>query len=95
MGRRQRSEAVIFTKQQLIEAAREGNKIGFNRQLDPAAIEKNVADNEEFSVVFSMLHEYIKGERAEPHVRCIMDRGGIIDITMERYRSMDGKDADA
>lgn len=80
-----------FSFAQLLAAAIAGNKVGFNRQLNPKAIAKLDADLR-FPVTFSMLHEHINGRLADPHVRAIVavspTETVTLDVEMDLFNSL-------
>lgn len=87
-----------FTKDALIEAAKAGNERGYNRQLDPKALQEGVKFTDFLPVTFDMLHEHINGEKVEPHMRVMVmvdadveadtDETVVLDISMERYNDL-------
>jgi hypothetical protein len=80
-----------FTWAQLLAATIAGNKIGFNRQLNPDGVAKLDAD-QKYPVTFSMLHEHIAGELAEPHVRAVVavdpTHTVTLDVEMSLFNSL-------
>lgn len=87
-----------FTKESLIEAARAGNVRGYNRQLDPEALE-SLEYTEFLPVTFTLPHEHIAGELVEPHIRAMVmvgpDETVMLDMSMERYNDLPELDTDA
>lgn len=61
----------VINTPDLIELAEQGNRIGYNRQLDPAQLRAQLDPEGTHILRFSMLHEHIAGELSEPHARCI------------------------
>jgi|2_EtaG_2_1085320.scaffolds.fasta_scaffold07908_5 hypothetical protein len=59
----------ILTKHTFIEAAIEGEKIGFNRALSPLALDDELPDDKVFPIIEVMHHEHIAGEPVELHYR--------------------------
>lgn len=83
-------DKALFTK-----IASEGDKKGFNRQVDPAVLPK--LTNENFPVTFVMIHEHIGGRKAAPHARCEVHfrmNGSdelhhvLVDMTLKRFESL-------
>lgn len=85
------SKIKYFSFAQLLAAAIAGNKIGFNRQLNPKAIAKLGADLK-FPVTFSMLHEHINGRLADPHIRAVVavspTETVTFDVEMDLFNSL-------
>jgi hypothetical protein len=82
-----------FTKDQLVEAAKAGQKRGYNRQLDDEALEQNLPAEDIYPVSFSMVHEHIAGEQVEPHIRAMViidDKGApvILDLATETFDAL-------
>lgn len=88
-----------FTKPELMQAVKAGNKRGYNRQLDYDRVVSEVPGQRDdgtqwkFPIVFSMLHEHINGEEVEPHMRVMvaLDENNdrvLFDISMERFNNL-------
>jgi hypothetical protein len=65
------TDATIINTPDLIALAEQGNRIGFNRQLDPARLRAELDPEGTHFLVFSMMHEHINGQLTDPHVRTI------------------------
>lgn len=66
--------------------------INYNRSL-PQNVVDALPDNTLFVVTFSMLHEHIAGEPAEPHMRCMLYCGPererlVLDMEMGLYQKL-------
>jgi hypothetical protein len=86
----------FFIKKTLIEAARAGNERGYNRQLDPEALQEGLEANANwfFPITFALPHEHIAGEQVEPHLRVQVlldtdpDTTVLLDISQQRYNKL-------
>jgi hypothetical protein len=84
-----------FTKASLIEAARAGNTRGYNRQLDPDALQ-DLEWEQVLPITFTLDHEHINGEKVEPHIRVMVMVGPsgaenedvVLDMSLERYQGL-------
>jgi hypothetical protein len=61
----------VFNKPVLAGANKLAGQRGYNRQIEPAAIEA-LPDGAVFPVSFCMLHEHAAGKAVDPHVRCMI-----------------------
>ena len=62
----------VFNRETLIAACRASVKRGYNRQIDLTPKEEAGISDKIFPVIYSMVHEHIAGQRADPHVRCVI-----------------------
>lgn len=65
------SKIKYFTKPLLLAATLVGIDRNYNRMLNPEFVEK-LDGALKFPVVFSMLHEHVAGELADPHIRAVV-----------------------
>lgn len=88
-------EVKYLTKRLLLEVAKEGDRIGFNRQIEPSILP--VVTDQWMPITGVMPHDFIGGEPAEPHRRCLVNfrvKGNakthfvFIDMTEQRYDSL-------
>jgi hypothetical protein len=93
----------VFDKHSLITANNLAEKLGYNRQIDPAYL-NSVREDQLWVVTFTMIHEQKAGKPTEPHIRCMMypmqqvgknqwkaDRSGLpitIDVVPEIYERL-------
>ncbi len=91
--------AKIITKGRLVAALEGGKAEGYNHQVDEASI--NALDPaHDYPVLTAIPHEYKQGQRAEPHVRLLVEilkRDGqreklLIDIPKDWYEGLPNKD---
>lgn len=89
------TEVKYLTRKMLLRVASEGDRMEFNRQIEPSILPR--ITNERMPAVFFMKHEHIDGVRVKPHVRCRVHfriKGDCqvypvyIDMTMSRYKSL-------
>ena len=82
----------ILTKHTFIEAAIEGEKIGFNRDLSPLALDDLLPDDEIYPIIGVLIHEHIVTKPFEPHFRATIVLHNtnmvIMDMKMETYHGL-------
>ena len=82
----------ILTKHDFIEAAIEGERIGFNRTLSPLGLDLELPDDKVYPIIEGMIHEHIAGEPVDPHYRATIvlhnTNMAIMDMTMKTYHSL-------
>jgi hypothetical protein len=94
----------VFPKEALLLAAKVGVDRGYNRSLpNKRALKKFTKEIEDgkmdvFPVSFSMVHEHIDGEAADPHVRAVVitkDAETVtLDVDMELFSILPEFDTD-
>lgn len=61
----------VFDKPSLVTANKLAERLGYNRQIDPAYLD-SVPEDQLWIVNFTMIHEHKAGNPTEPHIRCMM-----------------------
>lgn len=81
----------FLTKQLLAEAITEGERVGYNRQIDPRILER-LTDESKIHVWQAFPHFHIGGEPAKPHIRLVFDFENqpflTLDVSDEFYAAM-------
>lgn len=70
-----------ISKQSLRRINNNSTRLGYNRTINPAAIE-TLPDDKIYIVTPVMVHEHIAGKLAEPHMRCSVYAGPTADFMM-------------
>ena len=82
----------ILTKDTFIEAAIEGEKMGFDRTLSALGLDDKLPDDKVFPIIEVMFHEHIAGEPVEPHyrVKIVLPDSDMVlmDMTMKTYHAL-------
>lgn len=76
------SKIKYFTKPLLLAATIIGIERNYNRMLSEDFV-RSLKGNLRFPVTFSMLHEHIDGESAEPHVRATVVVSETVAVTFD------------
>jgi len=59
----------ILTKDTFMEAAIEGEKMGFNRTLSALGLDETLPDDVVYPIIEVKIHGHIAGKPVEPHYR--------------------------
>ena len=82
----------VFNKHTFIEAAIEGEKIGFNRILSPLALDDELPADKVFPIIEVMNHEHIAGKPVELHYwgKIVLPSAEmvIMDMTTKTYHGL-------
>ena len=87
----------VITKDQLVEANKWAIKVGYNRALEVAPLNKFLKGYDEdvrFPILMSILHEHKGGQQCEPHMRCEVVLGPtgpkvLIDLDMDLFTRLE------
>ena len=82
----------ILTKDTFMEAAIEGEKMGFDRTLSALGLDDTLPDDKVYPIIEVVIHEHIAGKPVEPHYRTTIVLHNtnmmIMDMTMETYHGL-------